>query len=106
MWLSDFKLQMLREHLGGEFFYDSNEALAEAEGDEAEASDDVEPEVEPSPATRSAISDVVAYRWSKGRHQWQVRWREGAELSWEYWSVLDSSALRERAEALRGESEM
>ena len=51
------------------------------------------------------IEELLDYRVLRGNAQWRVRWRGyGAEAdTWEVWSVLDTDALRRRAEALAHE---
>ena len=100
---------MLREHLGGNVYAattplsqdtvrNDKRAGLSIETDEQEAV-----ELRPPQQLGMAIDDVLAYRWSKGNHQWQVRWHgeDPRELSWETWGVLDTPELRARAEALR-----
>jgi len=57
----------------------------------------------------TAIAAVIAYRHHLRNDQWQVRWRAEAgdeefEPTWERCDVLDTSALREVAKALRRQS--
>ena len=139
IWMSEFKLQMLREHLGGDFYATTPQQLArdrehmrqqQEDQEEQQEPEELEEPAEPAepsepveaqqqqpgqPATEEvmAIAAVEAYRWSKGRHQWQVRWLAGAaadeeelESSWEYWHVLEvygTDALRARADELRAQ---
>ena len=54
-------------------------------------------------ASAIGIEALLEYRVWLGNEQWRVRWRgEGDEAdTWEMWRVLDTEALRRRAESLR-----
>lgn len=120
MWLSDFKLQMLREHLGGEFYATAAAVPPTAVGvDEAESPALAEPSSasaeEPTAdaavasndeeARSPTIKSVLAYRSTTGRDQWQVAWHGDHVHTWEYWGVLDTDGLRERAAALQASAQ-
>ena len=54
----------------------------------------------------AGIEEVLAFRRFKGNEQWRVRWQGEDEEgdTWEAWRVLDTAALRSRADQLRDEA--
>ena len=55
-------------------------------------------------ASTAGIQQLLEYRVQFGNEQWRVRWADSAGETWETWRVLDTDALRRRAEQLRAEA--
>ena len=81
-------------------------AKAEAEkAEEAEATETEADAVMGEEVSTCGIEALLAYRFHLGSEQWRVRWQGEDEDSdtWETWRVLDTDALRRRAEELKEE---
>ena len=91
----------LEEWLQALNWYEENEMEPLTAGAVAEGGEELELDAAASAA--SPIDAVLEYRVHLGNEQWRVRWRgEGDEAdTWEMWRVLDTEALRRRAESLR-----
>ena len=66
----------------------------------AAAAEEEEQEEEEEEISAAGIADVLGYRVFLGNEQWQVSWaEEESERTWERLEVLDTAALRRRADA-------